>query len=62
MIDIKSCSSYDWSTLVEISAGFDGSEGGVKVSRWNKDYYLDVFMEARTRLSPQNVLMKKKYK
>ena len=28
MIDSYSCSSYDNGTLVEISAGFDGSEGG----------------------------------
>ena len=28
MIDSGTCSSYDKDTLVEISAGFDGSEGG----------------------------------
>ena len=30
MIDIETCSFYDEGTLVEISAGFDGSEGGGK--------------------------------
>ena len=30
LIDTKTCSFYDKVTLVEISAGFDGSEGGSK--------------------------------
>ena len=57
MIDTESCSSYHWGTLVEISAGFDGSEGGVKEPSWYKDYWLDVFIEARTLLSPQDAEM-----
>jgi uncharacterized Fe-S cluster-containing MiaB family protein len=46
MIDTESCSSYDYGTLVEISAGFDGSEGGVNDTRWNKDFKFKVFMNA----------------
>ena len=46
MIDTQPCSSYDEVTLVEISAGFDGSEGGVKGPSLNKDYKIKVFMNA----------------
>ena len=43
MIDIESCSSYDQGTLVEISAGFDGSEGGNKQPQLKlKNQQLDV--------------------